>query len=48
MRGLIIILYCIIGNEKTRNWCLDKICKASCVIEKEFRKTFMEKNNDDV
>nr|DAU20397.1 MAG TPA: hypothetical protein [Caudoviricetes sp.] len=36
--GKFIIGY-ILGNEKARNWCIEKICQASCIIEKELKKT---------
>lgn len=54
MRGLGIIIGYILGNEKARNWCIEKICQASCIVEKEFEKTQLgqiltkDKNNDDV
>jgi hypothetical protein len=54
MRGLGIIIGYILGNEKARNWCIEKICQASCIVEKEFKKTQLgqiltkDKNNDDV
>jgi hypothetical protein len=54
MRGLGIIIGYIIGNEKARNWCIEKICQASCVIEQEMKKTPLgqilekEKKDDDV
>lgn len=54
MRGLGLIIGYIIGNEKARNWCIEKICQASCIVEKEFKKTPLgkilekEKKNDDV
>lgn len=54
MRGLGIIIGYIIGNEKTRNWCIEKICQASCLVEQEFKKTPLgqilkkEKDNDNI
>lgn len=51
MRGLIIGY--LLGNKKARDWIVEKICQASCVIDKEIRKTplakiLMEKKDDDV
>lgn len=54
MRGFGIIIGYILGNEKARNWCIEKICQASCIIEQEFKKTPLgqiigkEKDNDDI
>lgn len=53
MRGLGLILAYLLSNEKTRNWCVDKICQASFIVEKELKKTplwliFKENKNDDV
>lgn len=55
MRGLgkFIIGY-LLGNKDTRDWCISKICQASCLIENEFKKTPLgkiltkEKKDDDV
>lgn len=38
MRGFGIIIGYILGNEKARKWCWGQICKASCVIDQEFKK----------
>jgi hypothetical protein len=40
MRGLgnLIIGY-ILGNAKARDWCIKKICQASCIIDSELKKT---------
>lgn len=54
MRGLGIIIGYILGNEKARKWCVEKICQASCVIEQEMKKTPLgkilekDKKDDDV
>lgn len=53
MRGLGMILAYIMGNKKARDWCIDKICQASCIVENEFKKTplwliFKDKKDDDV
>lgn len=54
MRGLGIIIGYILGNEKARKWCVEKICQASCIIEQEFKKTPLgqiigkEKDDDDI
>ena len=53
MRGLGIILAYVMGNKKARDWCINKICQASCIIENEFKKTplwlmFTENKNDDI
>ena len=37
MRGLIIGY--LLGNKKARDWLAKKICQASCVIDKELKKT---------
>lgn len=37
MRGLIIGY--LLGNKRAREWLADKICQASCVIDKELKKT---------
>lgn len=39
MRGLGLLIGYILGNEKARNWCIQKICQASCIIEQEMKKT---------
>lgn len=39
MRGLGLLIGYILGNEKARNWCIQKICQASCIIEDEIKKT---------
>lgn len=39
MRGLGIIIGYILGNAAARDWCIEKICQASCIIEKELKKT---------
>ena len=43
MRGFGIIIGYILGNEKARNWCIEKICQASCIIDNEFKKTPLAK-----
>jgi hypothetical protein len=43
MRGLGIIIGYILGNAAARDWCIEKICQASCIIEKELKKTPMAK-----
>lgn len=54
MRGLGILIGYILGNEKARNWIVQKICQASCIIEQEMKKTQLvevlgkEKKNDEV
>lgn len=54
MRGLGFIIGYILGNEAARKWCVEKICQASCVIEKEMKKTPLgkiltkEKEDDNV
>lgn len=40
--GKLIIGY-ILGNETARNWCIKKVCQASCVIDSEFRKSPLAK-----
>ena len=53
MRGLGLIIGYILGNEAARNWCIEKICQASCLVEREFKKTPLgqilekDKKNDD-
>lgn len=44
MRGLgkFIVGY-ILGNDAARNWCIKKVCQASCVIENEFKKSELGK-----
>lgn len=54
MRGLGLLIGYILGNEKARNWCIQKICQASCIIEEEMKKTPLgevlgkDKKDDDV
>lgn len=54
MRGLGLLIGYILGNEKARNWCIQKICQASCIIEQEMKKTPLrevlgkDKKDDDV
>lgn len=36
--GKFIIGY-ILGNKTARDWCIGKLCQASCIIEQEMRKT---------
>lgn len=46
MRGLGIIIGYILGNAAARDWCIEKICQASCIIEKELKKnTYGETHN---
>ena len=49
MRGLIIGY--LLGNKQARDWLARKICQASCVIDKELKKTplgkFLKENTDD-
>lgn len=54
MRGIdrILIGY-VLGNEKARKWLLKKFCQASCIVDREFKKTplgkiITEKKNDDI
>lgn len=53
MRGLGIIIGYILGNKAAREWCFNKICQASFIIDKEVKKTPLvklfevkEKNNE--
>lgn len=36
--GKFIIGY-ILGNKTARDWCINKLCQASCIIDEEFKKT---------
>lgn len=36
--GKFIIGY-ILGNKTARDWCIGKLCQASCIIDAEFKKT---------
>ena len=36
--GKFIVGY-ILGNKTARDWCIGKLCQASCIIEQEMRKT---------
>ncbi len=52
MRGFGIIFGYIIGNKDTRDWLVHKICQASCLIDKEIKKSslgklFIKENNND-
>lgn len=40
--GRFIIGY-ILGNKTARNWCIDKLCQASCIIDSELKKTPLAK-----
>lgn len=51
MRGLFLIIGYIVGNEKARNFCIDMVKQASCVIDNELKKTplakvFIKENKD--
>lgn len=51
MRGL--ILGYLLGSKTARDWCVKKICQASCLIDKELKKTNLwklltEKRDDDI
>lgn len=39
MRGLGLVVGYILGNATARKWCLDNLKKASCIIDKEIKKT---------
>lgn len=50
MRGLIIGY--LLGSKKAREWLVGKICQASCLVDKELKKTplgklLKEKKNDE-
>lgn len=36
--GKFIIGY-ILGNKTARDWCIEKICQASCIVDNELKKT---------
>lgn len=39
MRGLGLVVGYILGNATARKWCLDNLKKASCIIDRELKKT---------
>lgn len=39
MRGLGLIVGYVLGNATARKWCIDKLKKASVVIDKEMKNT---------
>jgi hypothetical protein len=47
-----IILGYIIGNKQTRDWIIQKVCQASCLVENELKKSplgqlFIQEKKDD-
>lgn len=51
--GKFIIGY-VLGNKSARDWCIKQICQASCIVDREIKKTplakvfIKEKKDDDI
>lgn len=39
MRGFGFVLGYLLGNKEARDWCIKQVCKASCIIDREVKKT---------